>query len=243
MVARQPFPLLFATVSGADLYGFPSPDSDWDLRGVHILPPEELLGMVTGPETLQEESLEEGFELDLVTHDLGKFVRLLLRPNGYVLEQVASPLVVHAHPALEEFRELARGCVTRHHAHHYLGFARSQRRLLEKQEPPTVKAMLYAYRVLRTGIHLMRTGEVQADLRVLQAEEALPGVAELMERKHREAERCALSPGELGGHLRALDRLEGDLRAAQEASELPEEPGSRAGLHDFLLRLRLSGRC
>jgi hypothetical protein len=38
-IAReQPHPLVFATVSGAHLYGFPSPDSDWDLRGVHVLP-------------------------------------------------------------------------------------------------------------------------------------------------------------------------------------------------------------
>jgi len=37
-VARHPYPLLFATVSGAHLYGFPSPDSDCDLRGAHVLP-------------------------------------------------------------------------------------------------------------------------------------------------------------------------------------------------------------
>ena len=29
-VARHPYPLLFATISGAHLYGFPSPDSDYD---------------------------------------------------------------------------------------------------------------------------------------------------------------------------------------------------------------------
>jgi uncharacterized protein len=28
-VARQPYPLLFVTISGAHLYGFPSPDSDY----------------------------------------------------------------------------------------------------------------------------------------------------------------------------------------------------------------------
>ena len=28
IVAAQPYPLLFATISGAHLYGFPSPDSD-----------------------------------------------------------------------------------------------------------------------------------------------------------------------------------------------------------------------
>jgi hypothetical protein len=40
-VKSHPFPLLFATVSGAHLYGFPSPDSDYDLRGAHILPVRE----------------------------------------------------------------------------------------------------------------------------------------------------------------------------------------------------------
>jgi predicted nucleotidyltransferase len=33
--AAHPYPLLFATISGAHLYGFPSADSDFDLRGVH----------------------------------------------------------------------------------------------------------------------------------------------------------------------------------------------------------------
>jgi hypothetical protein len=33
IVADQPYPLLFATISGAHLYGVPSPDSDFELRG------------------------------------------------------------------------------------------------------------------------------------------------------------------------------------------------------------------
>ena len=32
IVKDQPYPLAFATVSGAHLYGFPSRDSDVDLR-------------------------------------------------------------------------------------------------------------------------------------------------------------------------------------------------------------------
>jgi len=83
----QPYPLLFATVSGAHLYGFPSPDSDWDLRGVHVLPPAEVVGLKEGPDTLTIEEKRDGFELDLVTHDVKKFFGLLLRRNGYVLEQ------------------------------------------------------------------------------------------------------------------------------------------------------------
>jgi hypothetical protein len=44
-VARHPYPLLFTTISGAHLYGFPSADSDYDLRGVHILPVRDAVGM------------------------------------------------------------------------------------------------------------------------------------------------------------------------------------------------------
>jgi predicted nucleotidyltransferase len=75
------------TVSGAHLYGFPSPDSDWDLRGVHVLPLSEIVGLKDGPDTLTIEQKRDGFELDLVTHDVKKFFGLLLRRNGYVLEQ------------------------------------------------------------------------------------------------------------------------------------------------------------
>ena len=84
--AAHPQPLLFATISGAHLYGFPSPDSDYDLRGVHVLPLEQIVGLVRGPETIERMAPESGLDLDLVTHDVGKFVRMMARPNVYVLE-------------------------------------------------------------------------------------------------------------------------------------------------------------
>ena len=84
LVAAQPYPLLFATVSGAHLYGFPSPDSDYDLRGVHVLPPREVMGLDLRHETVERSTIDAGLELDLVTHDARKFFLLLLRKNGYV---------------------------------------------------------------------------------------------------------------------------------------------------------------
>jgi predicted nucleotidyltransferase len=117
------YPLLFATISGAHLYGFPSPDSDYDLRGVHLLPFEEVVGLGTGPETVEKAGVHDGLEIDLVTHDARKFFGLLLKKNGYVLEQVCSPLVVRSTPEHAELKRIAADCITRHHAHHYLGFA------------------------------------------------------------------------------------------------------------------------
>src|ERR1043165_6054094 len=95
VVAEQPDPVLFATVSGAHLYGFPSRDSDVDLRGVHLLPTADLVGLREPEETRSRMWERDGVEMDLVTHDVRKFVRLMLRRNGYVLEQLLSPLVVH----------------------------------------------------------------------------------------------------------------------------------------------------
>ena len=51
-VTRHPYPLVFATISGAHLYGFPSPDSDYDLRGCHVLPVREVVGLDTGRATV-----------------------------------------------------------------------------------------------------------------------------------------------------------------------------------------------
>src|SRR5688572_5872454 len=119
IVAAQPYPLLFATISGAHLYGFPSPDSDYDLRGAHVLPVEAVVGLETRDETLEDSRVIEGLEMDIVSHDVRKFFRLLLKKNGYVLEQLYSPLVVHTTPAHGELKEIAKDCITKHHAHHY----------------------------------------------------------------------------------------------------------------------------
>src|SRR5580704_10141713 len=105
--ARHPYPLLFATVSGAHLYGFPSPASDYDLRGVHILPAEEAVGLLPTRETIEVEGMRGEVEMDLVTHDVLKFFSLLLKRNGYVLEQLYSPLVVQSSQAHEELKEIA----------------------------------------------------------------------------------------------------------------------------------------
>jgi len=154
IVASQPYPLLFATISGAHLYGFPSPDSDYDLRGVHILPLNEVVGLNEKQETIQVSEIREGMELDLVTHDIAKFFGLLLQRNGYVLEQLYSPLVVCSTPEHQELKEIADSCITHHHGHHYLGFSKTQWKLFEKETPHRVKPLLYVYRVLLTGIHL-----------------------------------------------------------------------------------------
>jgi predicted nucleotidyltransferase len=237
---EHPYPRLFVTVSGAHLYGFPSVDSDIDLRGAHLMPLQEVVGLRTGTETVTA-MWEQSVEVDLVTHDLAKFCRMLLTRNGYVLEQVASPLVVATSPVHRELVSMVPRLVTRPHSHHYLGFARNQWRLYEKSG--TLKALLYTFRVLLTGLHLMRTGEVQADLRALAPEYGPAYLPELIAAK-KAAEKGpppASTPGHdrLGADVAALTRRIEDER---DRSPLPEEPGAHDDLHDLVVRTRLSGR-
>jgi predicted nucleotidyltransferase len=239
VVSCHPYPLLFATVSGAHLYGFPSPDSDYDLRGCHVLPVREVVGLDPGQETIETASNEDNFELDLVTHDASKFFGLLLKKNGYVLEQLYSPLMVHTTPEHDELKAIAAGCVTKYHSHHYFGFAETQWRLFEKERPRRVKPLLYVYRVLLTGIHLMRTGLVEANLVRLNDEARLAHVADLIARKIAGPEQSALNDSDFGFHKREYERLRGDLEASSKASRLHEAPSARPALNDLLVRLRL----
>lgn len=239
IAAAQPYPLLFATISGAHLYGFPSPDSDYDLRGAHVLPVQEVVGLETGPDTLEVAEERDGLELDLVTHDLKKFFVLLLRKNGYVLEQLYSPLVVHTTPEHEELKTIARGCITRYHSHHYLGFVETQWKLFNKEQPRRVKPLLYVFRVLLTGIHLMRTSEVQANLVTLNETFKLPYVSELIGRKLAGLEQAILGNNDMSLYEAEYLRLQAVLEMAATESHLPETPSAKAALHDLLVRVRM----
>ena len=238
----HPYPLLFATISGAHLYGFPSADSDWDLRGCHVLPASEVLGLHEQRATVEVERKDPGFELDLVTHDAEKFFRLLLKKNGYVLEQLYSPLVVVGGDLHEELREIATGCITRHHVHHYLGFARNQWDLFNKDDPPRVKPLLYTYRVLLTGIHLMRTGVIEANLVHLLAEYPIDGVADLIAVKTKGAEKETLAAAAARAHEDQVRALMGRLQEEGEATSLGDAPTTRDALSDMLVRIRLELR-
>lgn len=238
-VKSHPFPLVFATISGAHLYGFPSPDSDFDLRGVHLLPLQTVLSLDEGQQTVEKEGIYDGLEIDLVTHDAAKFFGLMLKRNGYVLEQLLSPLIAFTTPEHEELKSIATSCITRHHAHHYLGFAATQWGLFEKESPPRVKPLLYTYRVLLTGIHLMKTGEVQANLCILNESAKLSYLDELIHRKTTGTEKGVLEAAEMEFYQGEYERLTKELERFYEESTLPEMPSGRDTLNDLLVRLRL----
>ena len=142
-------------------------------------------------------------------------------------------------PGTRELLSLSPACITLHHSHHYLGFAHTQWSLFEKESPRRIKPLLYVYRVLLTGIHLMRTGEVEANLEVLNETFRLPYIPDLIARKRAGPEHSTMSDADLAFHRAEYERLQAMLEEAGRASQLPREPDCAADLDDLLVRLRL----
>ncbi len=63
-----------------------------------------------------------------------------------------------------------------------------------------MKPLLYTYRVLLSGIHLMRAGEVEANLVRLNADAMLPHVEDLIARKLAGPEQSAVGDADVALH-------------------------------------------
>lgn len=233
-----PYPLIFATVSGADLYGFPSEDSDYDLRGTHVLPCSIIFSLDIKDETIEKSTKSADFELDLVSHDVKKFFSLLLKNNGYVLEQLYSPLVVTSTVEHDELKAIARACITSFHAKHYIGFAESQWKLFQGEDQRRIKPLLYVFRVLLTAIKLMQSGILEMNLQNLNQEHKLNYLTELIAEKQKNGERALLNDQQIQFFEQEYQRLKGKLCQAEAKTHLPKAATCRAELNDLLIRLR-----
>ena len=239
-VAARPPPgrLILCAVTGSHFYGFPSPDSDLDLKGMHMAPAEAFLGLSGPPEAHDKLEVFEGTECDLTTHEAQKALHLLLRGNGNMLERIFSPLQLAHTPELADLRVLARGSLSRRFFWHYRGFFQGICREHETKGQRRAKSLLYAYRVALTGAHLLKTGEVVGNLMETARIYGFPEAIDLAEVKRAGAEKGSLSPEEDARHRAAWPRLMELLEEARAESPLPEDPANAAELSAWLAETR-----
>lgn len=88
-----------------------------------------------------------------------------------------------------------------------------------------------------TGILLLETGQVEANLPRLNETFRLPFIPDLIAQKQREA--AALATADLDLHQRTINQLRERLETAWQNSSLPVEPANRPELNDFMVRVRL----
>ena len=230
--------LLLGGITGSHHYGFPSPDSDLDIKAIHLAPTESLLGLTAPKEAYERLEIFEGTECDLTSNEARQALQLLLRGNGNMLERILCPYQLVEGSEVETLQALATGAVCRRFHGHYSGFFRAMRNDYEKTENPTAKQVLYAHRVAVTGIHLLRTGELEADLSILAERYDVPEALRLIEVKRRTAENVLLDPTEVPLHRKSFERLGQALEYALAASRLPEEPQNKEACERWLIEVR-----
>ena len=110
--------------------------------------------------------MRDGVEIDLVTHDVEKFFACYSRKTAMCWSTFSCRWWCRQILPSRSYG------ISRAALHHQMmcttisGFARTQWELFDKERLRRVKPLLYVYRVLLTGIHLMRTGAVEGDPRI-----------------------------------------------------------------------------
>ncbi|MBP7637139.1 MAG: nucleotidyltransferase domain-containing protein [Kiritimatiellae bacterium] len=137
--------ILYACESGSRAWGFPSADSDYDVRFIYAHPPEWYLSLETRRDVI-ERPLEG--DLDLSGWDIRKALNLFRRSNPPLLEWLQSPIVYWSVPG---FVESLRGLMTAYYdpcscMHHYLHMARNNFREFLKGERIRTKKYFYVLR-------------------------------------------------------------------------------------------------
>lgn len=231
---------LVVAISGAHAYGFPSPDSDVDLKAIHIERTDRLLGLSKTTAHADRLEIVDGVEIDYTSNELTGVLSGLVAGNGNYLERVLGPFAPLVDDRLSGLVPHARALLSRRVYGHYFGFATGQRHSFEKD--PTVKKLLYVLRTALTGAHLLRAGELVTDLRALAPMFEFDRVPDLIERK-RAGERTRLSAEDQQAFIGEATRALALLEASRETSCLPEAPPAQAiaALEAWLIDVRKEG--
>ncbi len=229
---------LVVSLSGAHAYGFPSPDSDLDLKAIHIAPTERLLGLSPPPQSAPDRiEVLDAVEVDYSSNELQPAVAGILQGNGNFIERVLSRYVVRSSPEHDSLREVVQRSLSRRLHRHYRGFAAGQLREWEKDGFRSAKKLLYVLRTTLTGTHALLTGRIETDVTLLLDEHGLGAARALVEAKRR-GERSELSR-ELADEWKvAIEQSFDVLDAALARSVLPEEPPNVAEVDSWLIALR-----
>lgn len=226
---------LVVYLSGAHAYGFPSPDSDLDLKAIHVAKTRDLVGIAVPPPTVDRAEIIEEVEIDYTSNELAHALAGILEGNGNFLERILGRTAPLVSPLLAELAPIVQRSLSRRVHRHYRGFAQNQLRFLEKE--PTAKKLLYVLRTALTGVHLLERGELETDLSRMMDHYGLSEAAALIERK-RAGERVGLDPDLVAAWRPRVDALFARLDAARAESVLPEAPPNEDEVLAWLVATR-----
>jgi len=149
--ADRKITILYACESGSRAWGFPSPDSDYDVRILYVHPLAWYLSIDERKDTL---ALPISDELDISGWELRKALQIFRKSNTVIYEWLQSPIVYHEHPGFREelIDHMPAFFSGRAVMHHHLGLV--HRAYTEVAEHTEIKLKKYFY-ILRSLLSAM----------------------------------------------------------------------------------------
>ena len=138
--------ILLACETGSRAWGFPSPDSDFDIRMIYVHQKDWYLSLSEKKDSI--EVMLENNDIDISAWDLRKTLRLLKKSNPPLLERIQSPILYkHDQNFLNEITLLANSHYSRIATiHHYLNMSKKFLDELKEKEAYKLKKFFYALR-------------------------------------------------------------------------------------------------
>ncbi len=142
--------ILYSCESGSRAWGFPSPDSDYDVRFIYTRSLNDYLTIQPKKDHL---SFPINDELDIYGWDISKVLQLITKSNTTPFEWLQSPVIYREDKTFKE--ELWQLCQNyfcpRSNIHHYLGVARGAMETMQEEEIK-IKKLFYALRPLLAAL-------------------------------------------------------------------------------------------
>ena len=140
--------VFYVCESGSRAWGFPSADSDYDVRFLYVHPRDWYLSIFRHRDTIEFMREFDGTDVDYVGWDIGKALLLLHNGNPNLLSWIYSPYVYYEDAVVERVRRLAADNFRpRASFHHHLSLARKHYdRYIKPHQTVSRKRYLYTLR-------------------------------------------------------------------------------------------------
>lgn len=229
---------LYIVVSGSDLYGFSSPDSDIDLRGCYITDTNHLLGLSTPADTI---NIQNG-SIDCELFEVKKELALALKMNCNVIEHLLGAEAIYQTEHGLQLKEMIHGMLSKDGLYaSYRGLSMfNYKKFVLSNKRKTVKKYLYVLRGLLAGIYALENDLIEPNIEKLAGGvNGYPDVQDLIYQKKYGSENMKVE-GEINKVEKLLRDLFSKIDKAYMDSLLPEKPSREDvdAANDWLRRIR-----
>jgi len=233
---KENIKILYACESGSRAWGFPSKDSDYDVRFIYIRPKDWYLSIDDKKDTVDYPINDL---LDINGWDIRKALRLFRGSNAVIYEWIQSPIVYKTEGKLHQslIRSMNEFYSLRAGMHHYLGMTMNTLTSDLMADSVRVKKYLYALRSVLACKWIMTYNEVPpmefVKLReLIKEEKGLNEVIDqLLEQKLNGDEKYTVAPVRLLNHF-----IWNEIRMAELFSMDQSKPNGSTEKLDGLFR-------